>query len=49
MTGVRCGLDYGVLFRRLDQVATDPDHWQQLYQDIRVLEVAAMNRMAETA
>lgn len=49
MAGVRCGLDYTVLMARLDRIAADRDEWEQLMADVRVLEIAALNRMAETA
>lgn len=47
MDGVHTGLNYLVLFARLDRLAPDPEHWQQLYGDLRVLEQAALEQMAE--
>ncbi|MEW6479781.1 MAG: DUF1799 domain-containing protein [Pseudomonadota bacterium] len=42
------GLDYGVLYPLLDRVTTDPDEWQQLLDDVRVLESAALDVMNKT-
>ena len=39
------GLDYGPLFRRLDQLYEDPAEWQAAYADMRVLESAALDAM----
>jgi len=49
MNGVRVGLDYGVLFARLDRMGLSRDDWEQMFNDVRVLEFAAINRMTETA
>lgn len=45
MAGVRTGLDYGPLFARLDRIAASRDEWEQLFQDVRVLEAAALDQM----
>lgn len=46
MFDVRCGLDYGVLFRRLDHLAGDDrERWEELFDDVRVMEAAALDQM----
>lgn len=35
-------LDYGVVFARLDRLNLDPLDWEDLFQDIRVMESAAL-------
>lgn len=37
------GLDYGVLFRKMDRMGLSPDEYEQLECDIQVMEVAALN------
>ncbi|WP_229505000.1 DUF1799 domain-containing protein [Massilia mucilaginosa] len=37
------GLDYGVLFRKMDRMGLSPDEYDQLECDIQVMEVAALN------
>ena len=49
MAGARVGLDYGPLFARLDRIAADRDEWEQLFQDVRVLEAAALDQMSQPA
>lgn len=45
--GARYGLDYSVLFRRLDDLCDGRDEWEWMYQDIRVMERAALEAMRE--
>lgn len=47
LAGTRYGLDYAVLFARLDRLAPDADHWDQLYADVRVLEAAALEHLSK--
>ncbi len=49
MAAARVGLDYGVLFARLDRVTDDRDEWEQLFADVRVLEAAALEQMSSKA
>jgi hypothetical protein len=41
------GLDYSVLFRRLDDAGLTRDEWEQRYADIRHLEQVALKSMRE--
>ena len=49
MTGVRVGLEYLPLMQRLDRVARNADDWEDLFADVRVMEIAALDQMAEQA
>lgn len=49
MTGVRVGLEYLPLMQRLDRVARNADDWEDLFTDVRVMEIAALDQMAEQA
>jgi hypothetical protein len=40
-----CALDYNVLFVLLDRKNLKPDEWQQMFDDIRVIEGAALDTM----
>lgn len=42
------GLDYNVLFRLMDQAKMSPDDWQQTFDDVRVMESAALESMRTT-
>ena len=42
MNGARTGLMYAVLWERLDRLQLPSDQWLQLYDDVRVLEQAAL-------
>lgn len=42
MNGARTGLMYAVLWERLDRLQLTPADWLQLYDDVRVLEQAAL-------
>lgn len=49
MSGARVGLDYAILYRRLDDEYADKDEWKLAYADIRFLEHAALEVMAQNA
>lgn len=42
------GLDHNVLFRRLDRMGLSADDYDQLDDDIRVMELAALLAMQES-
>jgi len=44
MSGPRA-LDYGPLFTLMDRLRLTDDDWQQMLDDIRVIERAALERM----
>jgi hypothetical protein len=39
------GLDYNVLYHKLDRMNLTPDEYQQMEDDIRTLETAALDAM----
>ncbi len=41
------GLDYNVLFRKLDRMALDNEQYNQLEDDIRVMEYEALSVMSK--
>jgi len=41
----REGLDYNVVFHLMDRMGLDAKHWDWLFEDIRVLEEAALQTM----
>lgn len=41
------GLRYEALYPLLDRETRDPSEWRTLFQDIQVLESAALKQMAE--
>ena len=41
-------LDYGPLFARMDRMRLDDEAWHDLFADIRVIEAAALEQMAQT-
>ena len=41
------GLDYNVLYRKLDRMSLTPEQYEDLESDIRVMEAAAMAAMRE--
>lgn len=49
MSGARTGLMYPVLWARLDRMQLGADQWQQLYDDLRVMERAGLEAQAEQA
>jgi len=40
------GLDYCALYPLLDRAAKDDEEWQQLFDDIQVMESAALSIMS---
>lgn len=40
--GGRTGLDYNVLFHKMDRLRLSPEEYEQLEDDVRVLEFAAL-------
>jgi hypothetical protein len=47
--GGRAGLKYEALYPLLDRQTDTPEQWQQLFDDVRVMEYAALDQMAEDA
>jgi hypothetical protein len=45
--GVRTGLRYEALYPLLDRATKSPEEWQALFDDIRVIEAAALTYMQE--
>jgi hypothetical protein len=43
--GGATGLDYGVMYRRMDRMGLDPDEYDALEDDMRVMEAAALGAM----
>ena len=43
------GLDYSALYPLLDKVATSSDEWDEIFEDVRVMERAALDAMRETS
>ena len=41
------GLDYAAVYPLLDRIAKDPAEWQDLFEDIQVMEGAALKQMSE--
>lgn len=41
------GLDYGPAFRLMDRMGLDGDEWDDLFEDLRVLEGAALDMLNE--
>lgn len=41
------GLDYLAAYPLLDRLAESPDDWDQLLDDLRALEIAALEQMRE--
>ena len=47
--GGRCGLRYEALYPLLDRTAGTPERWHELFDDVRVMEHAALKQMADDA
>jgi hypothetical protein len=45
--GGRTGLDYTVLHHKMDRMNLDPEEYEQLENDIRMLEFAALEAMSQ--
>jgi hypothetical protein len=43
------GLDYNVLFRLLDQRGLSKEEWGQQFDDIRIMESAALGSMRQSS
>lgn len=43
-----CGLDYNVLFRKMDRMNLSPVEYDELEADIRVMEVAALDAIRKS-
>ena len=40
------GLDYGVMYHKMDRMQLDPELYDQVEADIRVMEEAALSEMS---
>lgn len=48
--GGAAALDYTALFLRMDRLRLQPQQWDEMFADVRVIEAAALKQMAlETA
>lgn len=47
--GGRTGLRYEALYPLLDRTAADADEWEALFDDVRVMEYAALKQMSDDA
>ena len=47
MSGTPVALDYGPLFARMDRMRLADDDWEDLFDDVRVLERAALDQMQD--
>ena len=47
--GGAMALDYTTLFLRMERMSLDDAGWVQMYDDIRVLEAAALEQMRENS
>lgn len=47
LSGQRYALDYVPLFARMDRMGLTPDDWEQTFDDVRVLESAAIEQMRD--
>lgn len=45
--GGATGLDYNVLFKKMDRMSLDPNEYDQLEDDIRAMEFEALSAMNE--
>ena len=45
--GGATGLDYGAIYPLLDRIAQDAAEWMDLFDDLQVLERAALKQMSE--
>lgn len=45
--GGATGLDYGAIYPLLDRIAQDAAEWMDLFEDLQVLEGAALKQMSE--
>lgn len=47
--GGRTGLRYEALYPLLDRAADTADEWEALFDDVRVMEYAALKQMSDDA
>jgi hypothetical protein len=47
MSGTPVALDYGPLFARMERMRLADDDWEDLFDDVRVLERAALDQMQD--
>lgn len=47
VNGTRVALDYTPLFMRMDRMRLGDDEWEELFQDFRILESAALQQMRD--
>lgn len=47
--GGRCGLRYEALYPLLDRATDTPERWQELFDDVRIMEYAALQQMGDDA
>lgn len=47
--GVRVSLDYTPIFNRMERLRLDDEAWESLFADLRVMESAALEQMADDA
>lgn len=45
--GGATGLDYGAIYPLLDRIAQDAEEWMDLFEDLQVLEGAALKQMSD--
>lgn len=45
--GGRTGLNYAALYPLLDRMTQDPDEWERLFDEVRVMEAAALEEMSK--
>ena len=45
--GGATGLDYGAIYPLLDRIAQDAPEWMDLFEDLQVLERAALKQMSD--
>jgi hypothetical protein len=45
--GGRTGLDYNVLFRKMDRMSLSLEEYDQMEEDVRTMELAALEAMSE--
>lgn len=43
----RAGLDYGAMFHKMDRMGLSPEQYEELEDQMRVLEYAALDEMSK--
>ncbi|OZI23621.1 hypothetical protein CAL26_09270 [Bordetella genomosp. 9] len=41
------GLDYGVLFHKMDRMGLSPERYEELEEEVRIMENAALDEMSK--